>query len=107
MPMGMADALVRLWLKKPEFFTKENLENMKNTDDVPVLEKTVGSAHIATPEEIQVIEQKLIEHQKRGELVQNTSIEEVPPPMKFLNNTSCVSLVRQTPSLLSCWSCYC
>jgi hypothetical protein len=78
MPMGMADALVRLWLKRPEFFTQENLANMKNTDDVPVLEKTVGSAHIATPEEIQAIEQKLIEHQKRGELVQNTSIEEVP-----------------------------
>jgi hypothetical protein len=31
LPMGMAEALVRLWLKKPEFFKQENLDNIKNT----------------------------------------------------------------------------
>lgn len=76
LPMGMAEALVRLWLKKPDFFSSENMENIKNTE-VPQLEKTVGSAHIATPDEISIIEEKLREHRKRGELIPD-KISEIP-----------------------------
>jgi hypothetical protein len=68
LPMGMAEALVRLYLKKPEFFKRENLEAIKGIE-VPQLNKTVGSAHIASPDEIAAIEEKLQEHRKRGELI--------------------------------------
>lgn len=50
LPVGLPEALVRLYLIKPEFFSKENVEKMR-AEPPPKLNKTMGEMNIVTGDE--------------------------------------------------------
>ena len=71
LPIGMAEGLVKLYLTKPEFFTEENLEKLKN-EPPPDLEKGIGDVYLAGPEEVAEIERKIKESLPQAQLESET-----------------------------------
>lgn len=83
LPIGVAEGLVRLYMDKPDFFTKENFEKMKD-EPVEWLTKTQGTMEIMTPEEVEKLEARIKESSLRAQQESETVSDRTPELIETL-----------------------
>lgn len=74
MPMGYARAMVELYVKDPEFFSKENIDKMRAMP-APLLERTEGSCEILRGEEAEAFAEQ---YKSKAGIDTNLQINNIP-----------------------------